>query len=109
MPAADSCPPGFANGREFPATHWSVVLGAARAEDPRAARAWEELCRNYWYPLYAYLRRDGCKPEEAQDLTQGFIASLIEKQELRGVRPGLGKFRSFLLGTLRHYRSDVRR
>jgi RNA polymerase sigma-70 factor (ECF subfamily) len=86
-----------------------VILAAADGRDTAALSAWEQLCRSYWYPLYAYLRRSGHGPHDAQDLTQGFIASLIEKHELQGVQPGRGKFRSFLLCTLKHYLSDERR
>ncbi len=110
MHLPDRSPPGIDGGREFRTTHWSVVLTAAQGSGDAAATAWEQLCRGYWYPLYAYLRRAGHTPPEAQDLTQGFITSLIEKKELEGMQPGYrGKFRSFLLGTLKHYLSDERR
>jgi DNA-directed RNA polymerase specialized sigma24 family protein len=87
---------------QFTATHWTVVLAARGAESSAQAQALEELCRTYWYPLYAYARRRGCKPEEAQDLTQEFFARLLEKQFLSAVDPAKGKFRSFLLAALEH-------
>jgi len=81
---------------------------AARAS-PAANQAWEELCRSYWYPLYAYLRRDGQSPPDAEDLTQEFLARLIANADLQSVEPRRGKFRSFLLGTLKHFLSDERK
>lgn len=109
MALSDSCPPGVEGEREFRTTLWSVVLAARDGRPSQAAKALEHLCRNYWYPLYAYLRRTGRSPHDAQDLTQGFLASLIEKRDLAAVNPGRGKFRSFLLGTLKHYLSDERK
>ncbi len=85
------------------ATHWSAVLAAGREASPRSAAAMEELCRNYWYPLYAYVRRRGHPVEEAQDLTQEFFARLIEKHWLAEADPGKGRFRSFLLTALNHF------
>ena len=92
----------------FVTTHWSVVLAAADEERPEAAQALETLCRTYWYPLYAYVRRQGCSPEDAQDLTQAFFARLIEKHYLGQVEKEKGRFRSFLLAALRHFLSDQR-
>ena len=95
--------PGCGNQSTFNTTHWSVIL-AARANDasgPNAAL--ESLCRTYWYPLYAFVRRRGYEPHEAQDLTQEFFARLLEKKSLHTVAPGKGKFRSFLLGALEHF------
>jgi RNA polymerase sigma factor (sigma-70 family) len=90
-------------GGAFHTTHWSVVLAAGRASVPEAALALETLCRTYWYPLYAHLRRAGRSHEDAQDLTQSFLASLLEHQRLRQVHPAKGKFRSFLLASLKHF------
>lgn len=87
----------------FCTTHWSLVLRAGQQEDHRAAEALEELCRTYWYPLYAYARRRGCAPEDAQDLTQGFIESLLSRQDLSDLTPDKGRFRTFLLTALSHY------
>ncbi|MBX3733299.1 MAG: sigma-70 family RNA polymerase sigma factor [Verrucomicrobiae bacterium] len=105
----DSCPPGVEGGREFRTTLWSVVLAARDGCPSQAADALEHLCRNYWFPLYTFLRRSGHPPSEAQDLTQGFLASLIEQRDLAAVNPRRGKFRSFLLGTFKHYLSDERK
>jgi DNA-directed RNA polymerase specialized sigma24 family protein len=87
----------------FATTHWSVVLAAQAAQTPLATEALEKLCRTYWYPLYAYVRRRGYSPEDAQDLTQEFFARLLEKNFLVQVDPGKGKFRSFLLAALNHF------
>jgi len=88
---------------QFKPTHWSVVLTAAQGESPQAAEALERLCRTYWYPLYAYIRRKGYEVEEAQDLTQEFFMRLLERDFLRRVDRAKGEFRSFLLGTLEHF------
>jgi RNA polymerase sigma factor (sigma-70 family) len=92
----------------FATTHWSVVLAAANEENPGAAAALERLCCTYRYPLYAYVRRDGHSPEDAQDLTQEFFARLLARNSLAQVAPQKGKFRSFLLAALRHFLSDQR-
>lgn len=88
---------------EFTTTHWSVVLNAGRRASPLASDALEQLCRRYWFPLYVYVRRQGFRPPEAQDLTQGFFLQLIEKEFLRDIDPSKGRFRSFLLAALKHY------
>lgn len=90
----------------FTTTHWSVVLTAGGASSPQAKNALEELCCTYWYPLYAYVRRRGFEPEDAQDLTQAFFAHLLCKDFLSGLRPEHGRFRSFLLTCLKHYLAD---
>src|SRR5512143_869542 len=92
----------------FATTHWSVVLAAANQDTPEAAAALESLCRTYWYPLYAYVRREGYSPADAQDLTQEFFARLLARNSFAGVAPERGKFRSFLLVVLRHFLSDQR-
>jgi RNA polymerase sigma-70 factor (ECF subfamily) len=99
---------GEAGQSVFATTHWSVVLAAANREDPQADVALERLCRIYWYPLYAYVRREGYTPADAQDLTQGFLARLLARNSLVRVSPEKGKFRSFLLTALRHFLSDQR-
>ncbi len=76
---------------------------AAGGDSSVAFTALEELCGAYWYPLYAHVRRKGHSPPDAQDLTQGFFASLLERQSLRQVNPAKGKFRSFLLASLDHF------
>jgi DNA-directed RNA polymerase specialized sigma24 family protein len=90
----------------FATTHWSVVLAAAKQEEPEAAEALERLCSAYWYPLYAFVRRRGFRHEEAQDLTQAFFAHLLRKDFLDGVGPEKGRFRSFLLACLKHFLVD---
>ena len=95
-----------ASGREFVTTHWSVVLAARDGVSPQAAQALERLCRTYWFPLYAYVRRQGHGAPDAQDLVQGFFARLLQGNFLENVGPQKGKFRSFLLASLNHFLSD---
>lgn len=85
----------------FATTHWSVVLAAGHGESSQAAEALERLCGTYWYPLYAYVRRQGNSPEDAQDVTQEFFARLLAKDYLARADPAEGKFRSFLLTGLK--------
>jgi DNA-directed RNA polymerase specialized sigma24 family protein len=92
----------------FATTHWSVVLSAGDAASPKADFALAELCRTYWYPLYAYVRRRGFAEHDAQDLTQGFFAHLIERDSLRKVAREKGRFRSFLLASLNYFIADER-
>ncbi len=87
----------------FATTHWSVVLAAGRGDTPEAARALEELARTYWYPLYAYIRRQGRTREDAEDLTQGFFARLLDGNPFAAVSADRGRFRAFLLASLKHY------
>jgi RNA polymerase sigma-70 factor (ECF subfamily) len=93
-------PTGAAN---FGQTHWSVVVAARGGDSPDARAAMEKLCRNYWLPIYAFVRRQGHSPPDAQDLTQEFFARLLGKNFLWGVDRSKGKFRSFLLGALKHF------
>ena len=86
----------------FITTHWSVVLAAGVDSSPRAREALEQLCRTYWYPLYAHVRRRGRDHHAAQDLTQEFFARLLEKRWLDSVAPQHGRFRSFLLTAMDH-------
>jgi len=81
----------------FITTPWTVVLAAADRASPECDRALETLARLYWYPLYAFVRRQGSPPQEAEDLVQGFFARLLEKDYLEGVSPEKGRFRTFLL------------
>src|SRR6266496_930251 len=92
----------------FATTHWSVVLAAGRSDAPQSAEALEKLCRTYWYPIYAYLRRRGSGEQDAQDLTQGFFAHLLERRSIQAVEREKGKFRSFLLASLNYYVADER-
>jgi DNA-directed RNA polymerase specialized sigma24 family protein len=87
----------------FRTTHWTVVLRAAQSQAPGGASALAELCRLYWYPLYAFVRRRGYGPEEAQDLTQGFFLHVLSRRALSHVDPLKGKFRSFLLASLQNF------
>jgi len=89
----------------FATTHWSVVL-AAQGESTEADAALEKLCRTYWWPLYGFVRRQGYKPEEAQDLTQGFFALLLERRDLSTVRKEKGRLRSYLLASVKHFLAD---
>ncbi len=109
MPAGDQTDlPGFQAGGRFASTHWSVVLAAGQLESPESNEALATLCRVYWYPLYAYARRRFDRSDEAQDLTQGFFAELLEKAYLQAVDPKRGKFRSFLLTAFKHYLAKER-
>ncbi len=93
---------------DFSATRWSLIVAAANANEPSARPALEELFRKYWYPVYAFLRRQGRTPPDAQDLTQSFFADLFSRNWLRAVSAEKGKFRTFLLACLRHHLSHVR-
>jgi RNA polymerase sigma-70 factor (ECF subfamily) len=87
----------------FETTRWSLIV-AAGGEDSLAARdALAVLCDAYWYPLYAYVRRRGIAPDDARDLTQGFLMSLLERRDFENLRPERGRFRAFLLASLKHF------
>lgn len=90
----------------FATTHWSVVLQAGQPKDPGYKQALEALCRSYWFPLYAYLRRNGYNNQQAEDYTQAFFCRLLEKHVIGMADSKRGKFRSFLLSTLKHFLSD---
>jgi len=92
----------------FPFTHWTVVLAARAGQDAQAEAALDALCHAYWYPLYAYLRRDGWSVPDAQDLTQGFFEHLFEHETLSRVAREKGRFRSFLLASLKYYIAEQR-
>jgi RNA polymerase sigma-70 factor (ECF subfamily) len=87
----------------FVTTHWSVVVAAGRNDTARARDALARLCQTYWHPLYAYVRRVGHSPHDAQDLTQEFFARLLAKNYLAGADESRGRFRSFLLASLKHF------
>src|SRR5215472_18837281 len=89
-------------------THWSVVL-EAQGESPAAQEALEKLCRTYWRPIFAFLRREGIPPAEAEDITQGFFAELLERRSLNAVRKEKGRLRSFLLGGLKYFLANQER
>jgi RNA polymerase sigma-70 factor (ECF subfamily) len=87
----------------FVTTHWSVVLAAGQRGSEDAATALAALCEDYWYPLYAHVRRRGHDAAEAQDLVQEFFARLLDKDDLQAADPRRGRFRSFLLASLEHF------
>lgn len=97
---SDSAPQA---GAVFPATRWSVVLLAGNESSPNAHQALSSLCRDYWRPLYHFARRRGYPPEDAQDVTQGFILSLLNSNSLSTADQNRGKFRTFLLGAFCNY------
>src|ERR1039458_10054850 len=93
-----------AGGRPvFVTTHWSVVLSARQKDSPQSLAALETLCRTYWYPLYAYVRRQGHSPPDAQDLTQEFFARLLQKEYLKAAAREKGRFRTFLIVALKRF------
>jgi RNA polymerase sigma-70 factor (ECF subfamily) len=98
-----SSPSATAPGDLFATTHWTVVLAAGRRASPEADGALEELCRAYWFPLYAYVRRRGHSREDAEDLTQAFFARFLAKNYLEGLSADRGRFRAFLLAALKHF------
>jgi RNA polymerase sigma-70 factor (ECF subfamily) len=90
----------------FVTTQWSVVLSAGGEDTTRARDSLARLCQTYWYPLYAYVRRRGYSPPDAQDLTQEFFARLLERNAVATATPEKGKFRSFLLASMNHFLTD---
>lgn len=105
-----SQPPSSAaqSERHFATTRWSIVFAAQQEGTDAAETALATLCETYWFPLYGYVRRQGFQPAEAQDLTQAFFARLLEKNDLQDVGRERGKFRSFLLVSLKHFLSNQR-
>jgi RNA polymerase sigma factor (sigma-70 family) len=99
--------PAQSEAAAFATTHWSIVL-TAQGRSPAADEALEKLCRTYWWPLYGFVRRNGCTPEEAQDLTQAFFARLLERRDLETVRQERGRLRSYLLASIRNFLSKAR-
>ena len=98
-----SDPPSSAARGRFPTTHWSLVLEAGAGDDTAARAALETLCRQYWYPIYAFVRRQGRTHHEAEDCTQEFLARLLAADGVARARPERGRFRAFLLSSLRHF------
>src|SRR5688572_29333968 len=92
-----------APNRQFATTQWTMVLAAGRASTEEGRRALTALCERYWYPVYAFVRSQGCDADEAMDVTQGFFARLLEKRDLASVERGHGRFRSWLLASAKHY------
>ncbi len=96
--------------RHFATTHWSLVLATQPDEvgQSQARHALAALCGMYWYPLYAFVRFRGYEPEQAQDLTQAFFTRLVETDGLAGADPERGRFRSYLLGAMKHFLANAR-
>jgi DNA-directed RNA polymerase specialized sigma24 family protein len=103
-----SVDPASVGPAAFTTTHWSVVL-EAQGESPAAQQALENLCRTYWRPIYSFVRREGVRPEEAKDITQGFFALVLERKDFHSVRQEKGRLRSFLLASLKHFMANERR
>jgi RNA polymerase sigma factor (sigma-70 family) len=99
---------GGSGGGHFVTTRWSLVLAAGGTTSAESRAALETLCGLYWYPLYAYIRRRGYSPEQAEDLTQGFFARLLASSALEAADPRRGRFRSFLLTSAKHFLADER-
>jgi RNA polymerase sigma-70 factor (ECF subfamily) len=95
-----------AQSASFGATHWSVVLAAARQASPEGKVALEKLCRTYWRPIYCYIRRKGYSAQDAEDLTQELFARMLARNDFADVSPVKGKFRSFLLKAVNHLLAD---
>ena len=89
--------------RKFATTNWRLVLATRTEHSERRREALSGLCELYWFPLYAFIRRRGHSPDEAADLTQAFFLHLIEKHALASADPSLGRFRGFLLVSLKHF------
>ena len=92
--------------QSFHTTRWTFVRQALNSSDPAAAQALSNLCEAYWYPIYAFIRRSGKSPHDAEDLTQGFFAKLLEKEILAGADRDKGRLRIFLLTCVRRYLAD---
>ncbi|HUJ44382.1 MAG TPA: hypothetical protein VLW52_12340, partial [Opitutaceae bacterium] len=94
--------------RAFETTHWSLVVRAAEARTSEGRAALEELCRTYWYPLYGFARRRGLTRQDAEDLTQGFLADLLAREAITQADAARGRFRSFLLASFENFHSHQR-
>jgi RNA polymerase sigma-70 factor (ECF subfamily) len=108
MSAPESTSEIVSRRHTFATTHWSVVLLARDGNSQAAFVALERLCRDYWRPVYAFVRRDGYNPADAQELTQEFLSRFVHKEWLNHLKDQRGKFRSFLLTFLKHFLSDYR-
>lgn len=103
MNSEHSTPPGTGRRDIFVTTRWTIVLSAGRKSSPQSDHALGALCQTYWYPLYAYVRGQGRNREDAEDLVQAFFARFLERNYLEGLDAGRGKFRAFLLASLKHF------
>lgn len=99
----------MAGERRFRTTRWSLILAARAGGEPGSEEALARLCETYWHPVYSFVRRSGYPPDDAMDLTQGYFLRLIEKGTLGEVRPEAGRFRSFVLASLKHFLANARR
>lgn len=95
------------SGDRFATTRWTVVLQAGHRSSPESTRALEELCRTYWFPLYAYVRRTGRSREDAEDLTQSFLSEFLRSPALEGLAAERGRFRAYLLACLKHFLANA--
>ena len=95
-------------GYRFRTTRWSVVLTAGKVGSSESREALSSLCEAYWYPVYAFVRRNGHDPDEARDLTQSYFVAALEKNYIGDARPDIGRFRSFLLASVKHFLSKER-
>jgi RNA polymerase sigma-70 factor (ECF subfamily) len=91
----------------FKTTRWSVIAAAKGPRTPDVRAALDTLCRAYWYPLYAWVRRRGLSPEDARDATQGFFAALLSRDDLAGLQPEAGRFRAWLLACMKHFLANL--
>lgn len=105
MSSSEPLPSG---DRLFATTRWSLVLAAADLRDSTGRHALETLCEAYWFPIYAFIRGRGRSAVDAQDLTQEFFATLLDKQYLQTADPDRGRFRAFLLTMVKHFLSNER-
>ena len=104
-------PTGYNLGmsQDFHTTRWSVILSAGDRDEPSGREALAQLCQDYWHPVYVFIRRSGKSADEARDLTQEYFTRMIEREYLSDVKQNLGKFRSFLLTSVKHFLSNYRR
>src|SRR5690349_9309550 len=96
------------NRQRFATTQWSIVVAAAGKNTSQSQQAFATLCSANWYPLYAFVRRSGYGPDDAEDLTQAFFMRVLEKNDFAAANRNRGKFRSFLLGAMKHFLSNQR-
>jgi RNA polymerase sigma-70 factor (ECF subfamily) len=100
--------PSFQGSGRFATTHWSLIASAKTKDSPEAREALSGLCQSYWYPIYAFIRRQGHASDQTEDLTQEFFTRLLEKDALAGVDREKGRFRSFLLACVKHFLANER-
>jgi len=108
IPTIDTTHSSAGRAAQFTTTHWSVVLAAGQTDSPAASAALEQLCQSYWYLLYAFVRRHGSSPQDAEDLTQAFFERVLEKCYLADLDQSKGRFRDFLKAALKHFLADCR-